>query len=334
MNPVPKHIRQPFTDWQGNVTMTTDSRGHIEQHIGYYPYGEPWREPAGQRLKLYGGKERQSGVLAGDYDFGPRSLTFTTLFTAPDRAAILNPWVSPYSYCMGNPIRFIDPTGDIPTPYESALMSSATYKDKYYADRIRELNKHDWYISSFGSIQRNHNAGTGIGLQSMVFERKTKNGMEYAYVFAGTNCWEDGVEDAVQLVGLSQEYDMAIKNAIKLSKEVGSNELTFVGHSMGGGNAAAASMATGRAAITFNPAVVSSATRLRYGLSNPGNITNYFSSTEKIGGQYFVRDYVTMLQGIIGLSAPGKNGYIPTGLLPTHSINTIVDALNPKKTKK
>ena len=101
-----------FTDWQGNVTMTTDSRGHIEQHIGYYPYGEPWREPAGQRLSLYGGKERQSGVLAGDYDFGPRSLTFTTLFTAPDRAAICYPHLSSYAYCAANPIRYIDPTGN------------------------------------------------------------------------------------------------------------------------------------------------------------------------------------------------------------------------------
>ena len=30
----------------------------VEQHTGYYPYGEPWREPAGQPY-LFGGKERR-----------------------------------------------------------------------------------------------------------------------------------------------------------------------------------------------------------------------------------------------------------------------------------
>ena len=122
-----------FTDWQGNVTISTDSRGHIEQHVGYYPYGEPWREPAGQRLNLYGGKERQSGVLTGDYDFGPRSLTFTTLFTSPDASATSYPHLSPWSYCAANPIRNIDPTGNDwvynETTYQYEWIDGAT-KDK------------------------------------------------------------------------------------------------------------------------------------------------------------------------------------------------------------
>ena len=102
-----------FTDWQGNVTITTDSSGEIEQHIGYYPYGEPWREPSGQRATLFAGKERLSGQSAGDYDFGPRGLRSTAVnWDGADRNAGDYPWWSPWSYCGGNPIKFCDPTGD------------------------------------------------------------------------------------------------------------------------------------------------------------------------------------------------------------------------------
>ena len=49
--------RSRHPDWQGNITMVTDATGKVEQHTGYYPYGEPWSEPSGQPW-LYGGKER------------------------------------------------------------------------------------------------------------------------------------------------------------------------------------------------------------------------------------------------------------------------------------
>ena len=69
------------------------------------------------------------------------------------------------------------------------------------------------------------------GLQSQIYER-TKNGKtEYAYVFAGTNSLEDILEDVTQVVGASPQYNAAIENSRILSKELGSKELTFVGHS-------------------------------------------------------------------------------------------------------
>ena len=44
-------------DGLGSVGMTVDNTGKVEQHVQYYPYGEPHREPQGQPY-LYGGKER------------------------------------------------------------------------------------------------------------------------------------------------------------------------------------------------------------------------------------------------------------------------------------
>ena len=50
-----------YRDWQGNVVLTVDADNNVEQIVGYYPYGEPWREPWGQRQTLFAGKERQEG---------------------------------------------------------------------------------------------------------------------------------------------------------------------------------------------------------------------------------------------------------------------------------
>ena len=113
------------------------------------------------------------------------------------------------------------------------------------------------------------------GLQSALFERTTDGVTEYAYVFAGTNSVEDVLEDVAQIIGLSPQYETAIYNGQTLSNELGKNELTFVGHSLGGGEAAAASMATGRPAITFNPAAVSPLTKYINNLGSPSNIVNY-----------------------------------------------------------
>ena len=80
----------------------------VEQHTGYCPYGEPWREPAGQPY-LFGGKERRRFASLGDSDFHARFLTTATaLWQAPDGKY---PWLSPWVFCAANPVRYEDPTG-------------------------------------------------------------------------------------------------------------------------------------------------------------------------------------------------------------------------------
>ena len=94
-------------------------------------------------------------------------------------------------------------------------------------------------------------------------------------MFAGTNSIEDGIEDISQVTLGAPQYNVAIDNARKLSNELKDSELTFVGHSLGGGLAAAASMATGKAAITFNRASVSDRTKSINNLGTLQNVTDY-----------------------------------------------------------
>ncbi|MBD5266119.1 MAG: hypothetical protein HDS44_04045 [Bacteroides sp.] len=322
-----------ITDHQGNHTAVVDSSPKITEENNYYPYGEPWRENNGIPF-MFSGNERLLIDGLNDYDFHARRYNSAVpAFSSWDAFNEQYPWLSPYTYCAGNPICYIDPTGEEPTNYEAALMARAVYMDKGYQDIIDDLNELDWVISKHNSaIKYNHPAGTGIGVQSMLFQKTKEDGTtEYAYVYAGTNSWEDGVEDIMQIGGLSMEYSKAIKNARILDSELKEYELTFVGHSMGGGNAIAATMATGRSAITFNTAVVSIATMLFNGLSEHGKVVNYISASNSVLGYNVCLDPVSAIQNICGMRPPGIIIPVCTGYLPTHSIEDIVRALKPKK---
>ena len=319
------------TDYQGNITGSVNSVPEIEEETNYYPYGEPWREIKDNPF-TFSGNERLPNDGLNEYDFNARRYyAALPTFLSWDVLNEQYPWLSPYAYCAGNPIRMIDPSGNRPTDYEAALMAQAAYKDKKYDDTIKILAAKDWVISDYTTaIKYNHPAGSGIGIQSILFQKTDKNGVtEYAYTFAGTNSIEDAVEDITQVFGLSPEYNKAIENAKKLSDELENKELTFIGHSMGGGNAIAASMATKRNAITFNTAIVSPFTRIINGLSDSGEIVNYISSSNPICGYSLCLDPISIIQNKCGMKPPGLIVPVYTGYLPTHEIKDIVKSLQP-----
>ena len=115
------------------------SDGALVQSASYYPYGEPHRDPsssagigiAGPDLPmsaptsntatastssnpyLYGGKEyvRRDGLR--EYVYGARMFVSSeTRFNSMDRLCEKHPDQSPYLFCGGNPIRYVDPTGN------------------------------------------------------------------------------------------------------------------------------------------------------------------------------------------------------------------------------
>lgn len=100
-----------LADYQGNITTVLNRAGEIVSHTGFYPYGQPWRRP-GERQWLYGGKEWLGADGRDEYDFhGRRQYPHLGIFTTPDPHADSYHDLSPYAYCAGNPIMYIDPTG-------------------------------------------------------------------------------------------------------------------------------------------------------------------------------------------------------------------------------
>ena len=124
-------------DGLGSVGMTVDDSGQVEQHVQYYPYGEPHREPQGQPY-LYGGKERRRFGGLNDYDFHARFLNpAAALWHAPDPHASLSPWISPYVFCAANPIRRVDPTGMTDRKKENKdLIDASAYEESLEEQQV------------------------------------------------------------------------------------------------------------------------------------------------------------------------------------------------------
>ena len=79
---------------------------------------------------------------------------------------------------------------------------------------------------------------------------------QYVYAIAGTKGADakDWKANFGQVVGISDQYKRAGEIAERLTYELGRRQLTMVGHSKGGGQAAYCALRTGCRAITFNPA--------------------------------------------------------------------------------
>ena len=101
-----------LTDHQGNVRVVANQNGEVEQVNHYYPYGGLMGESINSDTQpyKYNGKEldRHSGL--DWYDYGARWYNGVSWMT-PDPLAEKYYDISPYVYCLGNPVKFIDPDG-------------------------------------------------------------------------------------------------------------------------------------------------------------------------------------------------------------------------------
>ncbi len=166
---------------------------------------------------------------------------------------------SPYQGMANNPINIIDINGGYPTPLEAVLMAAFVYGDPNIT------LQGGWTLSKITSYNRDSDSG----LKSSLFERKKENGdTEYAYVYAGTVDKKDWENNGAQAFGLSKQYSQALEISNKLSIFFKQKELTFVGHSLGGGLANYSSLATRRRSISFDPAWLSIGTIKQIDTSN------------------------------------------------------------------
>ena len=346
-----------------DIKIAQDNMGSLDHYTAqvimysdYYPYGAPMDNPTNTLTDRNCGWGYRYGYNSTEIctsDLGYHSnITEFRLFdgrlarwNSTDPKWLEFPWQSTYIVMDANPIIIIDPTGASgeestsqagPTPIEAAMMAKHVYGG---------MND-DELVGGWRPV----NLGVNItledsesGFKSQIYSRTLQDGTtEYAYVFAGTeDMSKDGVEDLLQAFGTSKQYDLAINNATELAKTVGTTNLTFVGHSLGGGLAQAAAMKTDGRAVTFNPAWVSVATRTFHSLWwNDADITNYIVFGE-------VLDNVqTAIGWRSGLLSSGENKYLnnwecwfkPFGTVTNHMIDNVIEELSDveeyNKTKK
>lgn len=153
-------------------------------------------------------------------------------------------------------------------------------KDCYHPERTDDVN--GWKV-----VEVYDDKTTGFAAK--LYE---KNG-KYVLATAGTTITsgKDWYNNFAQHFGLeAKQYEQSIALALKLAKE--HPNLTFVGHSLGGGLASANARATGCPAILFNPSALNN----RYNFGLPANITTYISNGDLL-------DYVNKM---VGTKVQGK----------------------------
>ncbi len=104
------------TDYQGNNRAVVDAEGYVAQRTDYYPYGLPMRQKSADAQPYkYSGKEFDPINGLNTYDFHARVYhPDKSVFGSPDIYDGIFPHISPYCYCLSNPISFIDRDGKHP----------------------------------------------------------------------------------------------------------------------------------------------------------------------------------------------------------------------------
>lgn len=198
--------------------------------------------------------------------YDPNARRFTTEDPARDD---LN-W---YCYCSNNPIVFVDPSGLAPTTKEAAEMAAHIYEHDIFNSK-KERTIAGWRLIDVWYGRESMKMGIYIP-----DEDDWRNPTEYAVVFKGTNNlknWQNNIE--AFLSSKSADVWDAINYSVWFDS-VCDQEITFVGHSKGGGEAIAGATATNKNAITFNAANFNFS---EYGLTetNKSGIRNYYVEGE------------------------------------------------------
>ncbi|CAM1365467.1 hypothetical protein TSEDIMI_20187 [Tenacibaculum sediminilitoris] len=257
-----------LTDHLGNVRAVIAKQGSNAVAISrtdYYPFGMPMpnRQIVNGEPYRYAYQGQEKDPETGKEAFQLRLWDARIgRWLSPDPMTVHH---TPYQGMGNNPIIIIDPTGGYPTPLEAALMASYVYGNP----NVSLVG--EWKLSKKLGFNMND---TDTGLKSMLFERELDDGrVEYAYVYQGTNDWSfgggDGDDNLHQAFGNSEQHAQVLRVANKLSIALQQKELTFVGHSLGGGLANYSSIATGRSSITFDPAWLSKASLKKINTTAP-----------------------------------------------------------------
>ena len=230
--------------------------------------------PVGESAVLYQWKAETEGIhnpfgYAGEYTDEETGLIYLrNRYYAPNEGRFITEdpirdGMNWYVYCGNNPVMWWDRSGLAPTPQQAAAMADHIYNYNM-SNNEYERTVSGWRLITVWEGREGLKMGFYIPSGD-----DWQNPSEYSIVFKGTTWYDlgDWQNNAEQLLS-PKSADMW--DAINYSKGFVSNhsqEITFVGHSKGGAEAASAAVATNKNAMVFNPATSNLGA---YGLSAEG----------------------------------------------------------------
>lgn len=287
----------------GSVVALTNGNGNLVEHYESDPYGQPSFFDANDNALsqsvvgnaiLFTGRDHDAET--GLYYYRARTMhPGLGRFMQHDPQRYVSEY-NLYSYTYSNPIRWIDITGEYPTESEARHMANHVYNNR------GELSG-GWIVDlSFNKQLNFRNQKNGFG--SQIYSREINGKKEYAYVTEGSTSTSDWINNFRQGLGMpSEQYEMSVENARRLKELVGDCELSFVGHSLGGGLAIANAHATGDNAFVFNPSSLTDKTMQRLNLNKKPKIENYITDGEILDE---LRNFAPGVSDHLGLHTRGN----------------------------
>ena len=140
-------------DHLGSTRTKVKDRKNIIGEYDYLPYGEltSYSTVGYANDFLYGGKELEAGHNVLWYDSGARYQTTHGIFTSQDPLSEQYYSISPYAYCVGNPVNLTDPYGLTSYNVNGRIQE---IEDGYY-ETISVSNR------EFRALERDWNRGYG-----------------------------------------------------------------------------------------------------------------------------------------------------------------------------
>ena len=142
-------------DHLGSTSYVTDADGNIAQHVEYIPYGEVFVEERNNSFStnyLFNAKELDNET--GLYYYGARYLDPTgAMWLSVDPMWEKYAGMSPYNYCMGNPVKLVDPDGNSPVDDEH-IKDAQAYVEEYGGSYTLQYNN-EGYIDAIVTTNGN-----------------------------------------------------------------------------------------------------------------------------------------------------------------------------------
>ncbi len=263
----------------GDVVQLTDNTGIVERSYDYDTFGNELSPNENDNNPLryngqYWDEETQTYYLRAR-QYNP----VTGRFTTEDPIADGLNW---YVYCNNNPVMLVDPSGLEPTKEEAASIAYHIYDHDLTSSETERIIAGWKLIDVF-------DGGDALSIKLGIYipeDDDSANPSEYVLAFRGSTVnfkeletWGVWANNLLAFTSNASPDMWAVIAIARYFDATHSQEITFVGHSKGGGEAIAAAEATNNNAITFNAANFNF---LKYGLLgiSQSEINNYYIQGE------------------------------------------------------
>ncbi|WP_418537906.1 DUF6443 domain-containing protein [Odoribacter laneus] len=157
-------------DHLGSIRAVIDSAGNVCERNDYYPFGlehqrGDYPQLVENRLK-YNGKEKQYVGDLNFLDYGARlyDKDLARWFVLDAMQENYPSW-SPYTYCLNNPLKFVDPTGQYTSPYYDKYGNYLGVDHEGFTGEIRITTAKDFETMKSGKFTKP--VGSGIGKNTL-----------------------------------------------------------------------------------------------------------------------------------------------------------------------